>query len=85
MTTFLIIYFSLGFIASTLTYGITVGYFWHEYPFLQNEKGRCKELVFRGIVGSVCTILIPFCLIATFVQLDNAKHGLLFRIPKTTI
>jgi hypothetical protein len=82
MITFLIIYFSLGVIAAIFTYGITIGYFWHEFPSLQNEKGRFDELVFRGIAGSLVTLLIPFCLIVTFFELNSAKHGLLFREPK---
>lgn len=80
MTTFLIIWLSLGLIAATLTYGMSLAYWWHNWPILQSKK-YALYCVISSIFYAAYTAAIPLCLLLYWLLTDRAKHGLLFRNP----
>lgn len=79
---YLIAYFTLGAIAAVFSYGMTVAYFWHEFPILQEEKGRFSELQGRGVFFAILVFIAPLAIIVSFLIYDKAKHGLMFKQPK---
>lgn len=81
MTTFLIIYFSLGVISSIYAYGSWIGYFWNKFPTLQS-KHRFQELKITAFINALVSFLCPFGIVANYFCSERNKHGLLFREPK---
>lgn len=77
----MVIAFIVGWaICGVLAFGITVADFWHSFPTLQREPGR-----FRDIAGfaSIYAALGPLGFIIVFLVSGFAKHGLLFRQPRS--
>ena len=79
---YLITYFTVGAIAAIFTHGMTVAYFWHEYPSLQKESERFSELKWRGYANAILVFVAPVAIIASFIVFEPAKHGLMFKKPK---
>lgn len=80
MTTFLIIWFSLGLIAAPLTYGMSLAYWWHEWRQLQSKE-YANGCIACSLMFAFYALVAPIHLITYYFLTDRARHGLLFRNP----
>lgn len=80
MTEVFIIYCVLSVVSAILSHGLTLAFFWHEFPTLQSEE-RWGEIWWRQLPLTFVAGLSPFVCVSSYWMTDCAKHGLMFRRP----
>ena len=80
MTAFLIIYIILGLIAAPLSYGMSLAYWWNEFPRLQSEK-YAFECIVSSALCAFYGFILPINLLSFYILTNCARHGLLFANP----
>lgn len=80
MEIFITVWILLGIASGILTHGMTLAYFWHEFPTLQSTE-RYNTLVYRQMVTVIASVMCPLVALMLFFFFGCAKHGIMFRNP----